>query len=147
MDLPQSEADALLGMAKVFETTATINLSPGVKDKRRLASDDGTESFMLDINASRVKLIKYSYHHRSRSVIPLARLCINGAGHQNPDFTVISGLHFHRYVEGFGDKYAQELDSNLFSSPNDRVLTMQEFCKFINILNTPTIFARSELRS
>lgn len=104
-----------------------INVTPGVSDFYLLESDDGTESFQLDVHCGRRNRTKASFQLRYEREIILARLCTS-VPHTNPDGITLSAPHFHRYREGFGDKYARELEPlpNLQSA-------LKFFCQQVNL--------------
>lgn len=52
-----------------------INVTPGVSDFYLLESDDGTESFQLDVHCGRRNRTKASFQLRYEREIILARLC------------------------------------------------------------------------
>lgn len=139
MNIPQSEADALIAMRKRFDGGGGLDVAPGLDYRRRLVSEDGTESFDLDIRTNAWKLTKYRYQNRSRRTIILLRLCVDGPPHTNPDGVLVSGTHLHRYREGFGDKFAEALDVAVFADVSDRVDTLAGFCVMCNIVNVPGI--------
>jgi hypothetical protein len=107
--LVQGQADYLLTMPKVYVETTTVDLAPGVDDWYILQSDDETETFFLDIRRGRRNQMKARFQLRYRREIVLARLCTSVA-HTNPDDEVLGSPHFHRYREGFGDKFAELVD-------------------------------------
>ncbi|MCU1364285.1 MAG: hypothetical protein JWM55_2113 [Acidimicrobiaceae bacterium] len=139
MDLPQSEADALMGTPKNFVSFVDMNLAPGSDFQRDLQSADGSEEFILDVRTNAFKLTKYRYQNRARKVLILARLCIDGPAHTNPDGVSVGNTHLHTYIEGFGDKYAKDLDPAIFTDPTNRIESLRAFCTVCNIHPLPTV--------
>lgn len=94
-----------------------INVTPGVSDFYLLESDDGTESFQLDVHCGRRNRTKASFQLRYEREIILARLCTS-VPHTNPDGITLSAPHFHRHREGFG----ANMPANLSRFPICRAL-------------------------
>jgi hypothetical protein len=86
-----------------------------------------------------LRLTKLKFQNRVRSVIVLVRLDVDGAPHTNPDGQRLSGTHLHLFREGFDDKWAQPLDSKMFTLLNDPGTTFQEFCAFCKIESPPPV--------
>lgn len=137
MMLTQTEADTLLAMAKIFANRAATSIPPGTNQTRSLIGSDPKERFLLDMWRGTFRLSKIRYQTRTRQVFILARLCIDGAPHTNPDGTRLSGSHLHVYREGYDDKWAQPLDAIRFPNPTDIAQTFQNFCDFCNIQDLP----------
>jgi len=72
----------------------------------------------------------------------LLRLDLGNKPHTNPDGEKINGPHLHRYREGYGDKFAIPLPLDLFTSPDDPYVTVQEFMKYCHIIRKPIISRR-----
>lgn len=139
--LTQEEADKLLKYPKKaisandynFPTTKTSKL------KIPLKSTDELYSFYLDINRNKFNLYKITYQNRYIKETILARLDLNGAPHQNPDHSEVSGNHLHLYKEGYSDKFAIELPeefNNIDTKDIEKILVA--FLKYCNIINPPT---------
>jgi hypothetical protein len=137
MMLTQTDADTLLAMANTFANRAAISIPPGTNQIRGLIGSDPKERFLLDFWRGTFRLSKIRYQTRARQVVILARLCIDGAPHTNPDGTRLLGSHLHVYREGYDDKWAQPLDAIRFPNPTDIVQTFQNFCDFCNIQDLP----------
>jgi hypothetical protein len=71
----------------------------------------------------------------------LARLDFGGAPHRNPDGEEIPSPHLHIFREGFADKWAQPLPSELFTNPDDSWALFGDFLRFCNVTKPP-IFER-----
>jgi hypothetical protein len=105
IDIPQSEADALIGMEKRFVDDSDWTFpASGQRVALPLTSVDRRENFMLDVTRGQIKLTKATFQNRARQAIILLRLDLEGAPHRNPDGEEIPCPHLHVYREGFGDK-------------------------------------------
>jgi hypothetical protein len=138
--LSQTEADALLAMAKHWQSDIPWSYpKPSKRISLLLSSDDGREEFILDVWRAGIRLTKGSYQNRSRNVLILARIDIDGAPHRNPDDSEVPGTHLHVYREGFGDKWAFALPADRFPPPHDLRALIMPFCAFCSIVTPPTI--------
>lgn len=139
-DLSQSEADALVAMAKV-KVNDDIHDYPGTGGSLvvPLTSQDKREEFVIDIYRGRIDLLKGTYQSRARQVIVLVRIDFGSAPHRNPDGEEVPCPHLHLYREGFGDKWAMSLPSDLFPNINDLWLTVEDFMRFCNVVDPPKI--------
>ncbi|MEK6784471.1 MAG: hypothetical protein AABY61_03220 [Nitrospirota bacterium] len=139
-DLPQSEADALIALAKVKVNDDSYDY-PGTGGSLvvPLTSQDKREDFLLDIYRGRIDLLKGTYQNRARQVIILVRVDFGGAPHRNPDGEEVLCPHLHLYREGFGDKWAVPLPADLFPNVNDLWLTLEDFMRFCNVVDPPAI--------
>lgn len=135
--LTQEQADDFLRLHKRAEDGLVYTLSPGIKHSIPLASLDGTEKFLLDVNRHSLKRTKVTLQSRSRQVVVLARLDIDGPPHQNPDGQIISCPHLHIYREGFGVKWAFLVDTKTFGNTSDLLETLNDFMKFCNVIDRP----------
>ncbi|MBI5273766.1 MAG: DUF1829 domain-containing protein [Chlamydiales bacterium] len=88
--LTQKEADDLLKMHKC-RVDDTIYAFPthGRRLNIPLKSRSASEDFMLDIHQGGIALKRYTFQHRARNIIILARLDLGGPLHRNPDGTEI----------------------------------------------------------
>ena len=139
-DLTQTEANYLQSMAKhrVDDTQWTYpGLGGGLSIP--LVSENGKEHFFLDIRRGRVNLAKGSYQNRGRRVVVLARLCFGGGPHENPDGRSIPSPHIHQYCEGYGDKWAYPLPSDVFENASDQRITFRNFLNYCNITKPPNV--------
>jgi hypothetical protein len=143
--LSQSEADALLALAKYCLDQTQWPYPPlGVGQTIERFSQDKRESFLLDLERSRLNLQKGKYQTRGRQITPLARLCFGGPPHRNPDDVEIPRPHIHVYKEGAADKWAFPLPIDGFPNQNDLWLLLQDFMRYCNIVQPP-IFQRGML--
>jgi len=139
--LTQAEADALMAMVKRLVNKATIQF-PLLGDMLQLdvISDDGRESFIIDINRKgKVKATKCTYQERYRVIEILVRLDVDGPPHDNPDGTTIPCPHLHIYREGFADKWAIPVPPKQFADTADLVKTLREFLDYCNLREVPAI--------
>lgn len=134
-----SEAIDLIGKDKIFITNDDIELSYGMSDARDLESLDRNDTFILDYRRSSIKLSKITNQIRTKTTIILVRVDIDGPPHTNPDGRRIGGTHMHLYREGYEDKFAEEINPNIFTDTSDMVLTMKQFCDYCNIKDLPKI--------
>lgn len=125
--LEQWEAERLLTMPKIYTYDATISLDPGSSQDHPLESHDGTEFFLLDVRRSRRNPQNVRLQLRYRRDVVLARLCLSKR-HRNPDQELINAPHFHKYREGYDDKFAEDVDPFV-----DIAAALGFFCKQINV--------------
>lgn len=139
-DLLQSEADALIALAKIKVNDDYYDY-PGTGGSLivPLTSQDKREEFLLDIYRGRIDLLKGTYQNRARQVIVLVRIDFGGAPHRNPDGTEVPCPHLHLYREGFGDKWAEPLPINKFPNIGDLWQTLEDFMTFCNVIDRPSI--------
>lgn len=136
--LTQAEADSLMAMRKSFLNPGTISLPPGGDQTHELIGKNERELFLLDLWRGTIRLSKFRYQTRGRKVIVLARLDVDGAPHTNPDGTRIGRSHLHLYREGYDDKWAFELEPEVFSDPSTTGRSFEDFCRFCNIDMIPS---------
>ena len=134
LQLTQSEADALLTMPKRLVGHTSIRLpQPGQREQFDLESLDAHEQFFLDISRSRIKLTKRTHQTRAHRTVILARMCLDGTAHRNPDGSQVGSNHLHVYREGFADKWAREMSSDEFSDVSDLWQALEDFLSFCAI--------------
>ncbi|MGC6411198.1 MAG: DUF6978 family protein [Candidatus Puniceispirillaceae bacterium] len=127
-NISQSEADLLLSIPKHSdENRAKQPPFPGKRQVIRLVSEDGRENFILSLYKGRTNALKLTYQTMARKTVPLVRLDLHGAPHRNPDGEKVDTPHIHLYREGYGDKWAYELnklpDGISFQLPSNDVNT------------------------
>ena len=139
INLTQQEADKLIGMDKFLTDTTNITLPiAGEKLTLDCFSLNKREEFVLDCFRGTIKLSKVTHQMRARKVVPLVRLDIDAAPHQNPDGTEVGNTHLHIYSADYADKYAVAVP-NTFTNLADIAQTLIDFMKYCNIKNTPQI--------
>ena len=139
-NLGQAEADELTAMLKRKETDENytwLGLCNAVTIP--LSAVDNSEKFLLDLRQSAIMLSKRTYHNRARGCITLLRLDIGGRPHKNPDGVKIECPHLHRYREGYGDRWAEQLPARLFGDLSDPGKTLQEFMKLCCVVDPPRV--------
>ena len=138
-DLTQAEADRLLAMPKQRLEDGSWRLpAPGRNLSTQLTSTDQREQFVLDQYRGRIRLTKGRNQNRARRTVILARLCFNGSHHRNPDGTEVGPTHLHRYREGFGDKWAIEAPSDVFSDLSGSLRTLADFLEYCQVVDLDT---------
>jgi len=139
--LTQQEADELMALDKRFVDADPVEFpGPGGSLVRSLMSLDGRESFLLDVNRrGRIRLTKCTYQERYAATIILVRLDLGGPPHTNPDGTELPCSHLHRYREGYEDRWAKSLPTNVFTDTSDLCATLEEFLSFCNVRDVPPI--------
>jgi hypothetical protein len=140
LNLTQAEADALIALAKYRVDGKEWNY-PGLGGHISvpLFSADRREQFMLDMRRGRIDLTKGTHQNRARQVIVLVRLDFGGSPHRNPDDEEVGTPHLHLYREGLGDKWAVPLPADRFTNLNDTWQTLDDFMRYCNIVEPPTI--------
>lgn len=140
IDLPQSEADNLIGMEKHRVNEDSFNFpGPGERLGIPLHSPDRRETFLLDITRSTIKLTEATFQNRARQVVVLLRLDIDGAPHRNPDGVEIVCPHLHVYREGFGDKWAEPAPQELLSVDGTLYGVLAPFMGRCNVTLPPIV--------
>lgn len=139
--LTQAEADALIAMVKRFVEKATVRFPmPGELREIEVKSEDGRESFLIDVNRrGKIKVSKCPYQERYSVIEILLRLDIDGPTHDNPDGAEVPCPHLHIYREGFADKWAFPLPAGRFTDTADLVKAFREFLEYCNVADIPAI--------
>jgi hypothetical protein len=138
--LTQVEADALIAMEKHRASEDHFDFPVGGGSLAiPLQSIDKREQFFLDIGCGRLDLAKVSMQNRARQVVVLIRLDLAGSPHRNPNGEDVSTPHMHLYREGYGDKWAVNVDPTHFSATDDMWQTLEDFMRFCNITHVPHI--------
>ncbi len=142
-DLAQTEANYLIALDKYAKDQKAWRYpSSGGKLSIPLRSQDWRETFLLDLRRARIDLFKSTHQTRARKVYPLIRLDIGTNRHRNPDGEWIGPIHIHRYREGYGDKWAEELPDGVFGDLEDPIRTLDDFMRYCNIIEPPNVQAR-----
>lgn len=138
-DLTQVEADALLAMEKYCEKDQVHTFpSLGGSLRLELRSQDGRETFNLDITRSRALLSKETFQTRARKTVILVRLDMDGPTHRNPDGEEFPCPHLHVYRAGYGDKWAMPLPPELTGVTGTMQL-LNAFMDYCRIVEKPEI--------
>jgi hypothetical protein len=139
INLTQAEADALIALEKHrIDGKVWDSPSAGGAVSIPLTSSDRKENFMLDISRSQINLARGKYQNRGRKVVVLVRLDFGGPPHRNPDGKDILCPHIHIYREGFADKWAYSLPSDIFADITPSKI-YDDFIKYCNITLPPKI--------
>lgn len=140
IDIPQAEADALIGMEKHrVDDRAWLFVGPGGRLAIPLISADKREHFMLDVSRSQIKLTKATFQDRARQAIVLMRLDLDGPPHRNPDDIEVPCPHLHVYREGYGDKWAIPVPPGRYADTSDLFATFEAFMGHCNVTDAPNI--------
>jgi hypothetical protein len=78
-------------------------------------------------------------------VINLFRIDIEGPPHTNPDSTEVPCPHIHIYKEGYDDKWAYPLASEINTNTDDLVQVLIDFLEYNNIHNPPKVVTQMEV--
>ena len=139
-NLTQSEADALIGMAKHrADDTRWDYPDMGGSIAVPLVSADRREQFILDVSRGRIDLAKGTYQTRGRQVVVLVRLDFGGSPHRNPDGEEIGSPHLHLYREGYGDKWACPVPASRFPNIGDSWQTLEDFMRYCHVIEPPAV--------
>lgn len=135
----QQEADSLIAMEKHYHGSMVFNFPlPSERCVVPLISADKKHGFQLDINRGRIKLTQATFQTRTKEVVVLVRLDVDGRPHTNPDDEVILSPHIHLYREGFHDKWAYPLPLGVFSDLSDLFATLDDFMAYCKIVSKPS---------
>jgi len=139
--LTQAKVDELLALVKLLENATPVRFPlPGETAQIPVKSEDGRESFLIDVNRKgKIKVSKCTYQERYQVIEILLRLDIDGPTHENPDGTEIPTPHLHIYKEGFADKWAYPLPAGVFTDTTDLVKTFLEFLKHCKVRDVPQV--------
>ena len=138
--LSQQRADALIALPKRCADVSPINFPlPGESLRLDVASDDGSESFIIDVNRKgKIKLTKCTYQERYAVIEILLRLDVDGPPHENPDGVEVPCPHLHVYREGYGTKWAQPAPAE-FGDTFDLARTLHDFMQYCHVQEIPDI--------
>lgn len=142
MFLTQIEADDLIHMEKICDTTVTYQFPfQGESLHVPLTSIDGKEQFLIDVYKGRINVKKVKYQNRAHKSVILVRVDVEGSPHENPDGSIIPCPHIHVYREGFADKWAELLDGKNFGFKNlgDPLQVWDCFLDFVNVTTRPSM--------
>ena len=129
----------LIGLKKEFKDNGTIMIGPPpMKWSRDIQSLETKDIFILDYYRGEVNLKKYSINKRYRTVIPILRICSQGA-HTNPDGTKFKGPHLHIYKEGYEDKIAHPISYLGLEDDCSIEDALLALLKYVNIQILPII--------
>ncbi len=110
------------------------------KVQRELKSVFTDNKFILTIERGRIDFLKIKYQtRRSQTNEVLLRIDTKGPRHINPDGEIIECPHIHIYREGWGDKWAQPLNPEIFKDTSDLVILLKDFLNYFGVINIPCI--------
>ena len=138
--LKQQEAENLIRMKKIIEYGKEFSLPEKGKTLIINAkSVDEKEKFLFDIQRGKIDFKKCTYQNRYEKSYILLRLDIvsDKNFHINPDGKKIFGSHLHKYVEGFGDAWAESFITK--KENKDLYDYLFYFFRYCNIINIPHI--------
>ena len=125
----------LMSLIKYFDKPNLVAV-PQIGDNLNfgLHTNSTQDSFIFDLDRSGKIELKFKNQLRKESIL-LVRMDINGPPHINPDGEAVSGSHIHIYKEGYGLKWAHELEEKLLTLPDKtNVLDIfRIFCDYCNI--------------
>ncbi|MCD4783034.1 MAG: hypothetical protein K8T10_04290 [Candidatus Eremiobacteraeota bacterium] len=139
--ITSTEAKRLIEMEKVYSGQPGIIYFPthGQFLNLEFSGRQKKENFLVDISRKYFRVTGCTFQERYRVTIPLIRLDIDGRTHKNPDNTYLQCPHIHIYKEGYMDKWAYPLDTNVFPDLNDIYKTMEDFFRYCNITDYPIV--------
>ena len=135
--LTQAEAKALIKMKKRLLNDAIKWPVMGGEIEVLLQSQNKNEDFILNYWRGSINLSKRN-HYLRKQTIGLVRLDI-GHPHRNPDGKEMGPKHLHLYREGYNMQWAYEIPKRDFSNLNDSSKTIEDFLKYIHVVNIPEI--------
>lgn len=93
----------------------------------------------MSIQRSEIILSKTTFQTRTKKVIVLARLDIDGPIHRNPDGEELKCPHLHLYREGYNDRWAIPLP-DFFKNTDNAWETLNDFMNFCVVITKPLIY-------
>lgn len=140
--LSDEEFNELLEEKKVFieKDNIIINVNND-KIVRNIKSVNDNNEFILNIRRGKIELSKMNFQTREKetNTIMLRLDLASGGRHFNPDGKLVLCPHIHIYKDGYGDKWAYELDDKLFSNIESKTQVLQDFLKMFNVEEIPLI--------
>ncbi len=135
--LTNEEFENILNTQKFFINSNIKSCKIGENISYDLISNNDNKKFKLDVDRKTrsISLNKIKIQNRFDS-IPLVRIDIDSPPHMNPDGVIIPRNHIHIYKEGYGLKWAFNLDEfhNIyFKNINIFNNLFIDFCNFCNI--------------
>jgi hypothetical protein len=139
--LTQAQVDSLLQLVKILVDRGRIDFPPpGTIKTLEVKSENGRESFLIDINRKgKIKISKCTYQERYQVIEILLRLDLDGPPHENPDGIIVPCPHLHIYREGFADKWAAPIAPSDFTDTTDLIKTLKEFLAFCKVRDIPDV--------
>lgn len=145
--MDQKSINALLALEKEFLENKIIFPPQGKAIRLDVRSTDGQENFIVDVNRKYMLLERYTYQERYISSDVLVRVdVVENRIHRNPDNEIIVGPHVHIWREGYGIKWAYNIEKfyGMFRNTSDILEIFEDFCSFCNITNFPMILSQEK---
>ncbi|MGG1550944.1 DUF6978 family protein [Paenibacillus ferrarius] len=144
--LTDLEARRLLDAVKALDSTKPIAF-PSIQSYITLeaSSSQANDKFQIDINRKTLNVKKCTYQTRYKKSVNLLRIDIEGPPHPNPDGTEIPCPHIHIYRDGYDDKWAYPLSSEIITNPKDLIQVLIDFLEYNNINNVPSVISQIEV--
>lgn len=138
--LTQEAADYLARIAKDLTNTKVV-LVPGPGDHQDWDASalGGKHSFFLHMRRGRKVSTQITAQERYETNEILLRLDIDGPTHGNPDGTIIPTPHLHIYREGYDDKWAFPVPTDIDISSGDAAQILANFLKFCGVDPLPPV--------
>lgn len=135
--LSQAAADNLARIAKQI-TSAKVLFVPASGDHAAWeASTADREEFHLHMRRGRKVTTQVTLQERYETNEILLRLDMDGPTHANPDGTLVPTPHLHIYQEGYDDKWAYSIPSDLDISKGDPVQILINFLRYCGVMPIP----------
>ena len=136
--LTKEEIDIVIDILKNIEYDKEIFSFPCIGESTVLnaTSNDKKYKFIFDIKPGRSKRVKdkLTLQERYGKDVVLVRLDINGPPHTNPDGETVSGNHIHIIKDGYDDKFAYDIPTDLVDA-DDNIQTMINFFQYCKVFN------------
>ncbi len=134
--LSQAEADVLISSLKKLTNSEHIVEFPQPGKKLLLECEDGNNNkYTIDVNRGRLKPQKSTYQTRHNKSTILLRVDIEGPPHVNPNGEEIPCPHIHIYKEGYDDKWAYPLQTEINTNTLDLIQVLIDFLDYNNVKN------------
>ncbi len=126
--IPQITAEKYISAKKYSLKTDIFYWEPNSSCTEEFTSPElSNVVFLIDISRNEIKLKAQLRDAELKSVILMRVDCAKY--HTNPDGTLISGPHLHKYREGYGVKWAEKAE---WIDVNNPLKTLDIFLKIIN---------------
>jgi hypothetical protein len=102
-----------------------------------LVSENGRESFVLDVYRGRISMRRETLNLRGRRSVELVRVDLGGPDHLNPDGEIVPTPHLHLYKEGLDDGWAEPIPNGDFPTVGSVEVVLRQFLGFCNVVRVP----------
>lgn len=138
--MTQEEADLLIAVPKALDKPQDLDVpAPGCGIAAGAHSVDRRHEFVFDVYRGRIGLIRCTYNNRIRGGDVLVRVCLNEKGHRNPDGRMMRAPHIHLYREGYEDRWAYPLPSEIAEGGSDLAEILKRFMAYCRVTNCPPL--------